>query len=190
MAKFEGKMVEIMERQMKHLMMAMWNTHPETMMTVQDPGMMQFAVEHQEVHREDDTVMPVGEPRKQCRVWKLATEHRQKMKKRTFRHATVAWRKRKLFRKTWAEKNCGQCKELAVAGMRMTRRARVAWRRENFIRKDWTRNQAEQGTPKPRKDWKRLWKGQEFNDGLSEGLGQQPQRNWNKGPRHKTATVS
>jgi hypothetical protein len=28
--------------------------------------------------------------------------------------------------------------------------------------------------PKPRKDRKRLWKGQEFNDGFWEGLRQQP----------------
>jgi hypothetical protein len=49
----------------------------------------------------------------------------------------------------------------------------VAWRKENFIRKDCARNQAEQGTPKPQKDRKRQWKGQEFNDGLREGLKQQ-----------------
>jgi hypothetical protein len=58
--------------------------------------------------------------------------------------------------------------------MRTTRRARVAWRRGNFVRKDWTRNQAEQGIPKPRKGVKRLWKDQEFNDGLRKGLRQQP----------------
>jgi hypothetical protein len=59
--------------------------------------------------------------------------------------------------------------------MRMTRCPRVAWCKENFVRRDWARNQEEQGTPKSQKDRKRLWKGQEFNNGLREGLKQQPQ---------------
>jgi hypothetical protein len=57
--------------------------------------------------------------------------------------------------------------------MRTTHYAGVAWLKENFIRKNCARNQAEQGTQKPRKDGKRLWKGQKFNDGLKEGLNQQ-----------------
>jgi hypothetical protein len=57
------------------------------------------------------------------------------------RHATVAWPKRKLFRKTGTLEKWGWRKELAVTGMRTTRRARVAWCKDNFIRKDCARNQ-------------------------------------------------
>jgi hypothetical protein len=147
--------------------------------------------EHQEVPKEDAAVMPVVGPKNQCRVKNLAADSRQKRKDGTRRihesrrklaascrkvsHcAAVAWRKRNIFRKIRTKENCGLHKELTVAGRRMTRRARVAWCRENFVRKEWTKNQAEQGTPKPRKDGKRLWKGQEFNDGLREGLRKQP----------------
>jgi hypothetical protein len=72
-------------------------------------------MEHQEIPKEEASVMPVGEPRKRRRVCNLATEHRQKRKERTrgnrgsrrksaaacrkvCRHAKVAWRKRNLFR--------------------------------------------------------------------------------------------
>jgi hypothetical protein len=81
----------------------------------------------------------------------------------------------KLVRKNRTQENYGWCKELAVTRMRTTGCARVAWHKENFVRKDWARNQAEQETPKPWLDRKRLWKGQEFNDDLREGLKQQPQ---------------
>jgi hypothetical protein len=88
----------------------------------------------------------------------------------------MIWRKRNLFRKTGTQENSGPCKELATAKIRMTHRARVAWRRENLTRKDWTRNQAEQGNPKRRKNGKRLWKSPECNNGLRDkGLRQQLQ---------------
>jgi hypothetical protein len=51
----------------------------EAKKTEQDPEMMQSAEEHQEIHTEDATIMPVGEPRKQRRVRKLAAERRQKI---------------------------------------------------------------------------------------------------------------
>jgi hypothetical protein len=159
--------------------------------TVPHPEMMQSEEEHQEIPTEDAAVMLVGEPRKRCRVRYLAAESCRKRKSRNrgnhgsrrksaatcrkaSHRAAMARRKRNTFRKIRTEENCGQRKELTVTGMRTTRRARVAWHRENFVRKDWTRNQAGQGTPKPRKDGKRLWKGQEFNDGLREGLRYQP----------------
>jgi hypothetical protein len=50
--------------------------------TEPDPGMMQYIEEHQEIPKEDATVMPVGGPRKWCRVCNLTAEHHQKMKKR------------------------------------------------------------------------------------------------------------
>jgi hypothetical protein len=131
MAKFGGKVEEIMERQTKHLMMPMKYTNPEAMKIEQDPGMMQSAEEHQEIPTEDAAVMAVGEPRKRRRVQKLATERRQKLKegtgaycglrrrvtavgKRTSRHATVAWRRRKLFRISGTLENCGSRKTVTV----------------------------------------------------------------------------
>jgi hypothetical protein len=102
LAKMEAKMDDYDKK-----MMAMWNTNPEAMKIEQDPRMMQSMEEHQEMPAEDATVMPVGELRKRCRVRKRPTESRQKMKKRTPRHATVAWRKRKLLRKSGTRGNCG-----------------------------------------------------------------------------------
>jgi hypothetical protein len=154
-----------------------------------DPGMMHSAVEHQDVPREKAARTPVKELKKRHRGQKSTAGRCGESKKLTRGncgsrrklaatcrkmscHATVAWSKRNILRKIRTQENCGWRKGLAVAGMRTTRRARVAWRKENFVRKDWARNQAEQGTPKPRKDGKRLWKGQELNDGLREGLKQ------------------
>jgi HD superfamily phosphohydrolase len=46
--------------------------------TEHDPGMMQSIEEHQEIPKEDATVMPVGERRKRRRVCNLAVKCRQK----------------------------------------------------------------------------------------------------------------
>jgi hypothetical protein len=67
------------------------------------------------------------------------------------RRATVAWRKRNVFRKIGTQGMCGPRKRLTAAGIKMTHHARVAWRKENYTRKDLTRNQAEQESPKRRK---------------------------------------
>jgi hypothetical protein len=121
---------------MKHLMMAMWNTHIEAKKIEQDPGMMQSVEEHQDIHTQDTAVKPVGEPRKQRRVWKLAAERQQKPKDRTrgncgtacrknvSLHATVAWRKRNSIRQIWSAEYIGrsrqednsQCKSGTVQG--------------------------------------------------------------------------
>jgi hypothetical protein len=47
------------------------------------PEEMETVMEHQEIPKEDATVMPVGELRKRRRVCNLATVRSQKMKKRT-----------------------------------------------------------------------------------------------------------
>jgi hypothetical protein len=176
---------------MKYLMIVKCNTHQETTEVDPDTEMMQSVEEHQEFPIGEAVVMPVKRQKKRRKGRKSTAGRRGEPKELTrgncgsrrklavacrkvSRHAKVAWRKRNLIRQLWTEVNCGPRKELAVAGMRTTRRATVAWSRENFVRKDWTRNQAGQGTPKPRKDGKRLWKGQEFNDSLREGLRQQP----------------
>jgi hypothetical protein len=83
MAKLEGKMVETMERQMKHLMTAKWNTHQEVTETDPNTEMMQSAEEHQDIPNEVAAVMPVRGLRKRRRVWKLAAERHQKPKEGT-----------------------------------------------------------------------------------------------------------
>jgi hypothetical protein len=57
---------------------------------------------------------------------------------------------------------------VTVDGRRMTRYAGMVWIKENFDRENCASNKAEQGTPKPQKDGKRLSKGQEFKDGLRD----------------------
>jgi hypothetical protein len=46
--------------------------------TEPDPRMIQSIGEHQEVPKEEDTVMLVGELRKRCRDWNLVTGRCQK----------------------------------------------------------------------------------------------------------------
>jgi hypothetical protein len=92
--------------------------------TKPDPGRMQPTEKHHEIPKGEAAVMPVGEPRKRCRVRNLAAERRQKRKERTrgksgfrkklaavcrkvCRHAKVAWRKRKLVRRFGTQENCG-----------------------------------------------------------------------------------
>jgi hypothetical protein len=89
-----------------------------------NPGKMQSAEEHQEIPKEDAAVMPVGELRKRRRDRNLAAGRRQKPKRRIqvtceswrrlivsgkkiTRRATVAWRKRRVFRRTVSQENCG-----------------------------------------------------------------------------------
>jgi hypothetical protein len=52
----------------------------------------------------------------------------------------------------------GSGRKLARGCRKVSRRAAVAWHKRVVVRKDWTRNQAERGNPKRRKDGKRLWK--------------------------------
>jgi hypothetical protein len=116
-------------------MMARWNTNPEAMKIEKDPGVMQSMEEDQDMSTEDAAVVPVGEPRKRRRVQKLAADHRQTPKEgprlyygsrsrvtvdgqRTSRHATVAWLKRKLFRRSWIQESHESPKEFAADGMR------------------------------------------------------------------------
>jgi hypothetical protein len=91
--------------------------------------------------------MPVGGLEKQCRDLNLAAERRHKPKERTWGYT-------------------GSQKRVTVVGRRVIRRAREAWGRKNVVRIDWTRNQAERGTPKRRKNGKRLWRGREGKIGM------------------------
>jgi hypothetical protein len=49
-------------------------------------------------------------------------------------HATVAWRKRKLFRKLETRGYCGSWKGVTIADRRMSRHATVAWQKRNLTR--------------------------------------------------------
>jgi hypothetical protein len=104
--------------------------------------MMQSVEEHQETPTEDAVAIPVEEPKKRRRVQKLAAKHRQKPKKRnrgfcgsrkrvtvagrrTSCHATVAWLKRKLFRRSGTQEHCGSRMIFAAASRGMARCAGV-----------------------------------------------------------------
>jgi hypothetical protein len=69
-------------------------------------------------------------------------------------------------------RSCESQKRLTAPGRKMTRRARVAWR-TNIVRKDRTRNQAERGSPKRRKNV-------ECNSGIRDRGLRQPQQGRNR----------
>jgi hypothetical protein len=92
--------------------------------TEPESGMMQSVTEHQEVPKEDAAVMPVKGLRKQRRGRKQAAGRREEPKelnrgicgsreklaaacRKVSRHATVAWRKRNILRKSWTQRSCG-----------------------------------------------------------------------------------
>jgi hypothetical protein len=62
-------------------------------------------------------------------------------------HATVAWRKRNIFRRIVTKENCGPHKELAAARIRTTRCAKVARGREHRLQ----RQGKDDIAPRPRK---------------------------------------
>jgi hypothetical protein len=62
------------------------------------------------------------------------------------RRATVAWRKRNLFRKIGTQENYRLRKEFAAAGIRMIHSAGVVPLRRGFFRKDCTRAKDERAT--------------------------------------------
>jgi hypothetical protein len=140
-------------------------TEANTEKTEPDRGMRQTVAEHQVALKEDAVVKPVKGRKKRHRGRRPAAGRRGEPKELTRSDcgygkklaaacrkvsscATVAWRKRNLFRKNSTQGKYGPRKRLTAAGIKMTRHERVAWPRENFVRKDWTRNQAEQETPK------------------------------------------
>jgi hypothetical protein len=161
MAKFEEKMEAAMECQMKHLkaiherMMAKLYTnqeslmaHPGTKEIDPDPRKMPSAEEHHEIPNKEATVAPVKGLKQRRRVCNLATEHHQKKLERTqgnhgsrrkspatcrkvSHHATMTWRKWKLFRKSGTQENCGPHKELTAAGMRKSPEGNDGIRRQD-----------------------------------------------------------
>jgi hypothetical protein len=89
-----------------------------------NPRMMQSVAEHQEVPKEEATVMLVRGLRKWHGDWNLATGRHQKPKGRI-------------------QANCESRKRLTVASRRMTRYAGVAWFKRGVVRKDCTRAKVE-----------------------------------------------
>jgi hypothetical protein len=92
-----------------------------------DPRMMQSVTEHQEVPKEEATLILVGGLRKGRGDWNLAVVCCQKPKGRI--QASYESRKR-----------------LTIAGRRMTRCAEVAWLRRDVVRMDWIRTKVERAT--------------------------------------------
>jgi hypothetical protein len=152
---------------------------------------MQSMEEHQEIPKEKAALMPVGGLRKRRRGRNLAAGRRQKPKgriqascesrsrltvasKKMTRRATVAWRKRNVFRKIGTQGICGTRKRLTAAGINMTCHARVAWRRENFVRKDCTRAKDERVTQRAGPLRKNLWMHYKGKCGTKDLCGGQP----------------
>jgi hypothetical protein len=141
--------------------------------------MMQSTEGHQEIPKEEATVMPVGEP---------AAERRQKRKERTrgnrgyrkkstaacrkvSRRAKVAWRKRNFVRKIRIQENWEPWKRLTATGRKTTSCATVAWHSENVEGLD-----QEPGKTRNPETTKRRGQAAEI-----PGMQQ-----WHKGPRPKT----
>jgi hypothetical protein len=145
---------------------------------------MQSIEENQEIPKGEAAVMPVGEPRKRCRVWNLAADRRQKRKERTrgyrwsrrksaaasrsvSRRAKVVCRKRKLVGKIRIQESPESRKELAVARRKVPRRVKVEWRKRNSQK----RVQGQCGTRNP--EWT------DVREEMSAGTGMQQ---WHKEP--------
>jgi hypothetical protein len=97
-----------------------------------DSGMMEFEVEHREAPEEDTIVKPVEGQNKQHRGQKQAAGRHGEPKelnrgicgsqkklaaawRKVSCHATVAWHKRKILRKSWTQGNCGLRQEFAAS---------------------------------------------------------------------------
>jgi hypothetical protein len=143
---YHEEMMAMLDAKHERTMACLGKTEADTEKTEPDPGMMKATEEHQEIPKGEATVMPVGEPRKQCRVRSLAAERRQKRKERTrgnrgsrrksaaacrkvSRCARVAWHRKSVVRIIGTQENCGPRKEFAAARIRATRCAKVAGRK-------------------------------------------------------------
>jgi hypothetical protein len=113
--------------------------------------MMQSAEEHQDIPTEDVAVLPAQGLKKRHRGRKSTAERRGEQKKgtrgyyesrgkvtvagkRTSRHATVALRKRNIFRKSETHGYCGSRKGVTVADRRTSGNGTVARLKRNLLR--------------------------------------------------------
>jgi hypothetical protein len=127
--------------------------------------------EHREVPNEYAVVKPVSGRKKRHRGPKQAAGRRGEPKKLTrgdcgsrkklaaacrkvSRRATVAWRKRNIFRKSWTQTNCGPRKEVTAAEMKVTRCA-------GHMRKEQNKDDVSPRSPKGGTFDRRLWRNRE-----------------------------
>jgi hypothetical protein len=132
---YHEEMMAMVDTYQERMMACLGKTEADTEETEPDPGMMQTTEEHQEIPKGEAAVMPVGEPRKRCRVRSLAAERGQKRKERTRGNrgsrrksaaacrkvshcARVAWHRKSVVRNIGTQENCGPRKEFAAAGIR------------------------------------------------------------------------
>jgi hypothetical protein len=94
--------------------------------------------------------------------------------KKITRHATVAWCKRNVFRRTVIQGNCGPRSKLTAAGKMTTRHAGVARSKENFVRKDCTSAKDERVTQRVGPLRKNLRMHKEIKCGTKDLHGGQP----------------
>jgi hypothetical protein len=160
-----------------------YNEATEKMET--DPGIMQSVEEHQDVPTEAVVVRAVKGLKKRHRGRKSTAERRGKPKKgtggysgsrrkvtvagkRTSCHATVAWLKRKVFRRSGNQESYGRRKELAIAEIRTTRYAGVIRRRGRIAGKNQTTNNVGELTQKEHTEEKRCWNGPKCKLGIKD----------------------
>jgi hypothetical protein len=121
----------------------------------ENPEIMKSAEEHQDVSSEDVVVGPVKGLKKRRRGRKSTAGRRGEPEKlnrgncgsrkklaaacrKVSRHATVAWRKRKLFRKSETRGFCGSREGVTVVDGRTSGHATVAWLKRNLFRRSGT----------------------------------------------------
>jgi hypothetical protein len=115
--------------------------------TEPNPGIMQSIQEHQEIPKEEAAVMPVGEPRKRCRVCNLAADRCQKRKERI-------------------RGNRGSRRKSAAACRKLSRHAKVAWRKRNIARNECTRANVVQEIQRGRTFGRRHQQEPEYSNGI------------------------
>jgi hypothetical protein len=115
---YHEEMMAMVDAYHERIMACLGKMEADAEKTELNPGMMQSTEEHQEIPNGEAAVMPVGEPRKRCRVWSLAVERCQKRKERT-------------------RGNRGSRRKSAAACRKLSRCARVAWHRKSVVRKNW-----------------------------------------------------
>jgi hypothetical protein len=140
--------------------------------------MMQSVGEHQEVPREDAAVIPVRGRKRRHRGREQAAGRRGEPKELTrgdcgsrkkltaacrkaSRRATLAWRKRNVFRKSWTHGNCGPRKDVTAAGRKITLCA-------GQKRKVQNKDDVSPKSPKGGTYEKRLWRGPECSNGIRD----------------------
>jgi hypothetical protein len=143
------KRMTMLEAQQKRMMVSLGQTEANTEKI--DPRMMQSPEEHQDVPSEDVVVKPVKGLKMRRRGRKCTAGRRGEPKelnrgncgsrrklaaacRKVSRYATVAWRKRKLFRKSETRGYCDSRKGVTVADRRTSRHATVARRKRKLTR--------------------------------------------------------